>query len=105
MRLIDADVLKENIEQFFVLNRYYHPHSKSQNIPKDEVFDCIDVTPTIKMHITPGSVWEEITIKMEDGITFRGAYRCPVCRYVEGYRANYCAKCGTRLKKEETNDS
>ena len=46
VRLIDANALKNNIEQWFVKNRYYNPHGTSDRIPKSEVFDVIDNTPT-----------------------------------------------------------
>lgn len=49
MRLIDADELKKAIEQWFVKVRYYQPNSKSDKMPKSEVFDAIDNAPTVEI--------------------------------------------------------
>ena len=46
MRLIDADVLKERIENWFTMNRDYHPYSKSNSIPTTELIDIIDRMPS-----------------------------------------------------------
>ena len=45
--LISREELKGCIEQWFAMVRYYHPYSKSTNIPKEEVFDLINHTPTV----------------------------------------------------------
>ena len=47
MRLIDADELKKDIEQWFVKDKYYTNrwHNK---IPKSEVYDVIDNAPTVE---------------------------------------------------------
>ena len=47
MRLIDADALKEWVENWFTMNRHYHPYSKSNNIPTTELIDIIDRMPTV----------------------------------------------------------
>lgn len=46
-RLIDADALKEWIENWFTMNRHYHPYSRSNNIPTTELTDIIDRMPTV----------------------------------------------------------
>lgn len=65
MRLIDADVLKEWIENWFTMNRYYHPYSRSGNIPTTELIDIIDRMPAV------------------DSV---GGVRCKDCRW---YKTNY----------------
>lgn len=45
-RLKDADELKEWIQGWLEMNKYYHPHSKSNNIPIQEVYDIIGRLPT-----------------------------------------------------------
>lgn len=47
MRLIDADALKEWVENWFTMNRYYHPYAKSNNIPIPELYDLLERMPTI----------------------------------------------------------
>lgn len=46
-RLISADALKEWIENWFVMNSYYHPYSKSNNIPIPELYDILERMPTV----------------------------------------------------------
>ena len=41
--------------------------------------------------------WLPLKLLMEDNYHSRTAFRCDQCRYVEGYRAKYCAKCGARM--------
>ena len=48
MRLIDADVLKEWIENWFTKNRYYHPHAKNNNIPITELYDILEQMPSVQ---------------------------------------------------------
>lgn len=48
MRLIDADELKDWIAGWFETNKYYHPYSKSNNIPTTELYDLLDRIPTIE---------------------------------------------------------
>ena len=47
MRLIDEKELKEWVENWFEVNRYYHPYSKSNNIPITELYDIFEHMPTI----------------------------------------------------------
>ncbi len=48
MRLIDADALKEWIENWFTKNRFYHPYAKNNNIPITELYDILEQMPTIE---------------------------------------------------------
>ena len=48
----------------------------------------------------PRSKWLVIYTTMEDG-TIRNAFRCLNCRYVEGYKSPFCAKCGADMRPEE----
>ena len=41
--------------------------------------------------------WLPLKLLLEDNYHSRTAFRCDQCRYVEGYRAKYCAKCGARM--------
>ena len=41
--------------------------------------------------------WLPLKLHMEDNYHSRTAFRCDQCRYVEGYRAKYCAGCGARM--------
>lgn len=46
-RLIEASEVKDWVENWFEMNRYYHPHSKSKNISTDELYDILEHIPTI----------------------------------------------------------
>ena len=39
---IDVDELKEWIQNWFEKNRYYHPYSKSNDIPIPELYDILE---------------------------------------------------------------
>lgn len=47
MKIISVDELKEWIDNWFDLCRYYHPYSKCNNIPIDELYDILDKMPSI----------------------------------------------------------
>lgn len=53
MRLVDVSMLKEWIENWFTINRYYHPYSTNNKIPKTELYDIIEQIPTIRPVIKP----------------------------------------------------
>jgi len=46
-RLIDAEELKEWINSWFDMDKYYHPYSKGKSIPTAELLDIIENIPTI----------------------------------------------------------
>lgn len=47
MSLIDKKELKEWVENWFYQNKYYHPYSKSNNIPCSELYDILERMPTV----------------------------------------------------------
>lgn len=47
MSLIYKKELKEWVENWFYQNKYYHPYSKSNNIPCSELYDILERIPTI----------------------------------------------------------
>lgn len=49
MKLIDKKELKEWIESWLTNNKYYHPYSKSNSIPIDELYDILEQMPTIEI--------------------------------------------------------
>ena len=51
---ISREYMKKAIEQFFVREKYYHPHSKGRKtIPTEEVLDLIDNAPTVEPQKVP----------------------------------------------------
>lgn len=47
MRLIDVRALKEWVENWFTKNRFYHPYAKNNNIPITELYDILELIPSI----------------------------------------------------------
>ena len=47
MRIIDVGELKEWVKNWFEKNRYYHPYSKTNNIPITELYDILKQMPTV----------------------------------------------------------
>ena len=46
-RLIDVNELKEWVENWFEVNRFYHPYSKTNNIPIPDLYDILEHMPTV----------------------------------------------------------
>ena len=46
MKVIDVNVLKEWIENWFTKNRFYHPYAKNNNIPITELYDILEQMPS-----------------------------------------------------------
>ena len=88
-RLIDANELKEWVENWLVMNAYYHPYSKSNNIPIPELYDILGRLPTvdaIEVVRCEDCKWKELCQKT---LEYKG---------VDGY----CSK-GERREDAETN--
>ena len=102
MRLIDADDVVESLKNWFIMNRHYHPYSKSNLIPATEVIDIIDRSPTIEERKT--GKWEEVDDMWDDSV-----YKCSACygmfTLIEGTPQdndmNYCPYYGAKMEGEE----
>ena len=113
MRLIDADetrkTVKENLDDLDVgsilaiidnaptveLDEVTELGSEIVNIIKDIMPQLLEIA---KNNSRPQGVWLPLKSLMEDGYHSRISFRCDQCRYVEGYRAKYCAGCGARMR-------
>ena len=49
--LIDVNVLKEWVENWFTKNRFYHPYAKNNNIPITELYDILEQMPSAQRWI------------------------------------------------------
>ena len=47
MPMVDVSDLKEWVENWFYMNRNYHPYSKSNDIPIQELYDILERMPTV----------------------------------------------------------
>ena len=99
MKPIDVSALKEWIESWFAMNRYYHPYAKNNSIPINELYDILEQMPSAQPERNMGE-WEHLW-DAPDG-TYKG--RCAKCGFVhvfiDGHNAqyNYCPHCGARME-------
>ena len=90
--LIDGAELKEWVENWFYQHKYYHPYSKSNDIPCNELYDILERMPTIDaVEVVHGEWIEDINL-----------VKCSVCRekHYFGERWNYCPNCGAKMDGE-----
>lgn len=114
MRLINADELKEWVENWFEKNRYYHPHSKANNIPIPELYDILERMPTVEAEPIRHGEW-----LMDDE---SGDIKCSCCGHwsfdmydeieiVDGKKIiittmpHYCGYCGAKMDDAPTQKS
>jgi len=97
MRLIDVKELKEWIENWFEVNAYYHPYSKSNNIPIPELYDILKRMPTVDAEPVRRGHWinkGNYAICSEcganSGTQYNGLEPVPRC-------SRYCPNCGAKM--------
>lgn len=83
----------EWVQNILTVDRYYHPHSKSRNVPIDEVIDSLERVPSINK-IKSGR-WTH-----EDRYSATYKYRCSECGAHHRARYDYCPSCGARMDAE-----
>lgn len=94
MKLIDKKELKEWIESWFTKNKYYHPYSKSNNIPIDELYDILEQMPTVEAEPVRHGKWNRNKIVYME---------CSECGWLFEYYSgleeewNYCPHCGAKM--------
>ena len=119
--LISREELKDYIDNWFAMVRYYHPYSKSTNIPKEEVFDIIDNTPTFDME---GFYKKAFQNGEKNALLIRGLegrphcdwititkstfpqyqpdeYKCSNCNKLVHIKYYYCPFCGVDMRGED----
>ena len=78
MRYINADEVGGWIDNWFDVNRYYHPYSKSEKIPASEVKSLIHRIPTADVRENVKGEWSEAVVKSVYGEE-RLVRSCTVC--------------------------
>lgn len=94
-KYIDVDELKDWVDNWFIVNRYYHQHSRSKNIPSSELFDLIERMPTADVIERKKGKW------IKRGISL---YKCSECERFSPTQENYCPKCGADMREGNIND-
>ena len=96
-RLIDADELKEWIAQWFAKHKYYHPYSKSNDIPIPEVYDILEQMPPVDVVEQKAGKWIEYG-EPDPWNKFQVWYwKCSECGAVGIDEWSYCPHCGARM--------
>lgn len=88
----------EWVKNILVVHKYYHPHSRSRNVPNDEVIDALEQVPATEPERKTGQ-W------IYEGKRGRfPACRCSECGNIEnadwailGDNVNYCPNCGAYM--------
>ena len=119
MRLIDKKELKEWIENWATMNKYYHPYSKSNNIPINELYDILEQMPAIdviddepKVEVEPIRHGHWVEVEIPHTLPYElNVYKCSECthltydnRFTLAGRYRYCPNCGTRMDEEVEKD-
>lgn len=91
MSPIDKKELKEWVENWFYQNKYYHPYSKSNNIPCSELYDILERMPTVDAVPVVHGEW------IRQGAD---CWRCSVCKAMTDDYGNYCQNCGAKMDGE-----
>ena len=86
----------EWVQNIITVHRYYHPHSKSRNVPIDEVIDSLERVPSIDtVDAVKHGRW--IPVDWAEPIRFG----CSECHRMVWHIENYCPNCGARMDGEE----
>lgn len=91
-KYIEVNTLKEYVEYWFVKHKYYHPYSRSNNIPIDELYDLLDIVPSSYAY------WKTDVHKVFGGDITR--FVCSVCQNPASHPYNYCPNCGSNMKEK-----
>ena len=89
--------LREWVQNWFEMNRYYHPYSKSNDIPIPELYDILEQMPTADVVERKKGKW----IKQNP---FVDTEECSLCKYniySEELETPFCPWCGAEMRGEE----
>lgn len=83
------------VERIIYVDQYYHPYSKSRNVPLDEIIDRIKQVPAADVAPVRHGRW----IKQNDRTKpLYGWNICSECGAVLGSVAPYCSECGAKME-------
>lgn len=100
-KYIEEKELMEWVENWFEKNRYYHPYSKTNDIPIPELYDILEQIPTADVVERKHGRW----LPYEFGS--KRWHKCSVCgkadeyineRGIEAVR-KFCPNCGAEMRE------
>lgn len=97
----------EYVMSILDVNKYYHPHSKSRNVPIDEVVDRINQVPAADLSGQLPKLGEWQKAKPKGVVTYSDGYaECSHCHETIwlGWGMNFCPHCGTQNKIIDPDD-
>lgn len=89
-KYIEEKELMEWVENWFEKNRYYHPYSKTNDIPIPELYDILEQIPTADVTEINVGKW----------INTGSGEECSKCHEIQyGYDSfrRYCPNCGAKM--------
>ena len=110
-KMIEKKELKEWIENWFTTNKYYHPYSKSNNIPINELYDILEHMPTVDAERLGHWITKEEEREVKGTITPVYWCECSLCGEKPLYTdngiwvfSNYCPNCGAKMDEVEEDE-
>lgn len=103
--LISRKEAIEWVQNILATHLYYHPCSKSRNVPIDEVIDRLERVPSIDAVPVRKGYWIDGWRGRLDGTRYW--YRaCSECDYERDdddaeKDTNFCPNCGARMERED----
>ena len=99
VRYIDVSELKEWVENWFTMNRYYHPYAKNNNIPTTELYDILEQLPSADVRENVKGEWIEHNPHV-NGLGSK--FECSICgEELDCEGTNFCPNCGADMRGEQ----
>lgn len=99
-KYIEEKELREWVENWFEKNRYYHPYSKTNDIPIPELYDILEQMPTADVPERNVGKWVAVKIGNRDT-----RYTCSECGSSyecdsrDAWDFNFCPHCGADMRE------
>lgn len=92
MDLIDRQEAIGWIDSWLKITHYYHPHSKSESIPKSELYDILGRIPTVDAE--PVIRCKDCKYMGEVSLTHNGDYIVNSCGYHNSFvnKNDFCSR-------------
>lgn len=108
-KYIEEKELREWVQNWFEKNRYYHPYSKSNDIPIPELYDILEQMPTADVVERKKGKWIKNEGKhgwhcsecIEDNY-YAYSWNCETGKYE--FQDHFCPNCGAEMDERRKRD-